>query len=191
MFCQCSSGVERFLGKEEVMRKEDKGKIIDSLAEQIQGSTHFYLADIGDLNATVTAELRRKCFEKEIKLVVVKNTLLRKALEKINFEHSEIFDVLTGHTSIMLSNIGNGPAKLIKDFSKKYSKPVLKAAYVEESVYLGSENLEALINIKSKEELIGDVISLLQSPARNAYQKSLAQIYLSDIPWSIISSLFP
>jgi Ribosomal protein L10 len=149
------------------MRKEDKGKIIDSLAEQIQGSTHFYLADIGDLNATVTAELRRKCFEKEIKLVVVKNTLLRKALEKINFEHSEIFDVLTGHTSIMLSNIGNGPAKLIKDFSKKYSKPVLKAAYVEESVYLGSENLEALINIKSKEELIGDVISLLQSPARN------------------------
>jgi len=101
------------------MRKEDKGKIIDSLAEQIQGSTHFYLADIGDLNATVTAELRRKCFEKEIKLVVVKNTLLRKALEKINFEHSEIFDVLTGHTSIMLSNIGNGPAKLIKDFFEK------------------------------------------------------------------------
>ncbi|HUW05590.1 MAG TPA: 50S ribosomal protein L10 [Williamwhitmania sp.] len=149
------------------MRKEDKGKIIESLAEQIQGSTHFYLADIGDLNATVTAELRRKCFEKEIKLVVVKNTLLRKALEKINFEHSEIFDVLSGHTSIMLSNTGNGPAKLIKDFAKKYSKPVLKAAYVEESVYVGSQNLDALVNIKSKEEVIGDVIALLQSPARN------------------------
>ncbi len=149
------------------MRKEDKGKIIDSLAEQIQGSAHFYLADIGDLNAAVTAELRRKCFEQDIKLVVVKNTLLTKALEKINFEHTEILSVLNGNTSIMFSNTGNGPAKLIKDFAAKNKKPVLKAAFVEQSVYVGAENLETLINIKSKEELVGDIIALLQTPARN------------------------
>jgi len=149
------------------MRKEDKGKIIDSLAEQIQGSAHFYLADIGDLNAAKTAELRRRCFEQEIKLVVVKNTLLRKAFEKINFEQTEILTVLNGCTSIMFSNTGNGPAKLIKDFAIKNKKPVLKAAFVEQSVYIGAENLEALVNIKSKEELVGDIILMLQTPAHN------------------------
>ncbi|SDB81918.1 50S ribosomal protein L10 [Williamwhitmania taraxaci] len=149
------------------MRKEDKGKIIESLAEQIQGSAHFYLADIGDLNAAKTAELRRKCFEQEIKLVVVKNTLLQKAFEKINFEHTEIFTVLNGSTSIMFSNSGNGPAKLIKDFAIKNKKPVLKAAFVEQSVYIGAENLDTLISIKSKNELVADIILMLQTPAKN------------------------
>jgi len=149
------------------MRKEDKGKIIDGLAEQIQGSAHFYLADIGDLNAAVTAELRRKCFEQNIKLVVVKNTLLAKALEKINFEHTEILSVLNGSTSIMFSATGNGPAKLIKDFAVKNKKPVLKAAFVEQSVYIGADNLDALVNIKSKDELVADIILMLQTPAKN------------------------
>lgn len=149
------------------MRKEDKGKIIDGLAEQIQGSAHFYLADIGDLNAAVTAELRRKCFEQNIKLVVVKNTLLAKALEKINFEHTEILSVLNGNTSIMFSATGNGPAKLIKDFAVKNKKPLLKAAFVEQSVYIGADNLDALVNIKSKEELVADIILMLQTPAKN------------------------
>ncbi|MEN8118967.1 MAG: 50S ribosomal protein L10 [Bacteroidota bacterium] len=149
------------------MRREDKSKLIDSLAEQINDTPHFYLADISDLNAIDSSELRRACFKKDIKLQVVKNTLLRRALEKSEKNVEEIYDILVDNTSIMFSEVGNVPAKLIKEFRKKKEKPLLKAAYVEESIYIGDNELETLANIKSKEELIGDIISLLQSPIKN------------------------
>ena len=149
------------------MRREDKSKLIDSLAEQINETPHFYLADISDLNAVDSSDLRRACFKQNIKLQVVKNTLLRKALEKSERNVEEIYNILVNNTSIMFSEVGNVPAKLIKEFRKKKDRPVLKAAFVEESIYIGDEQLEALVNIKSKEELIGDIISLLQSPIKN------------------------
>ena len=149
------------------MKREDKDKIINTLTDTINSSKHFYLADISNLNADTTSKLRRKCFEKEIKLVVVKNTLLRKALEKCSENFEELYDTLKNSTSIMFSESGSLPAKLIKEFRKTSDKPLLKAAYVEESIYIGDNQLEALASIKSKEELLGDLIALLQSPARN------------------------
>jgi len=149
------------------MIREDKNKLIDSLAEQINDNAHFYLTDISDLNALDSSDLRRACFKKDIKLQVVKNTLLKKAFEKSEKDVEEIYDVLVNNTSIMFSEVGNVPAKLIKEFRKKKDRPVLKAAYVEQSFYIGDDQLETLVNIKSKEELIGDIISLLQSPAKN------------------------
>ncbi len=149
------------------MKREEKNQIISDLAQKISESNHFYLADISELNAEDTSILRRKCFEKDIKLIVVKNTLLRKAFEQIDGDFQELYGVLENATSIMFSATGNLPAKLIKEFRKKHEKPVLKAAFVEESVYIGDNQLEALANIKSKEELIGDIIMLLQSPAKN------------------------
>jgi len=151
------------------MKKEDKGAIIEQLHTSIGEYAHFYLADIGGLNAAETSDFRRVCFKNDIKLVVVKNTLLEKALEKSAVDFSELYDSLKGETSLMLSNTGNAPAKLIKSFSKdsKKKKPVLKAAYVEESFYIGENQLDALINVKSKKDLIADVIALLQSPAKN------------------------
>jgi len=150
------------------MRREDKNVIIDTLAEQINQYPHFYLADTSTLNAAETSTLRRKCFEKQIKLVVVKNTLLQKALEKCGekADFSPLFDTLKGSTSIMFTEVGNVPAKLIKEFRKTHEKPVLKAAFVEESFYIGENQLEALVSLKSKNELIADVIALLQSPAK-------------------------
>ena len=149
------------------MNKEDKDKIIKSLIEKLDRSSNFYLADISELNAADTTALRRKCFEKEIELEVVKNTLLKKAFENSNGKYDELFGVLENPTSIMFTETANLPAKLIKEFRKNHKKPVLKAAYVQESIYVGENQLEALINIKSKFELIGDVIGLLQSPAKN------------------------
>ena len=149
------------------MRREDKSKLIDSLAEQIDATPHFYLADISDLNALDTSGLRRECFKKDVKLQVVKNTLLKKAFEKSGKNVEEIYNVLVDNTSIMFSEVGNAPAKLIKEFRKKKEKPILKAAFVEESIYIGDDQLETLTNIKSKEELIGDIITLLQSPMKN------------------------
>ena len=122
------------------------------------------MADISGLNAENTSDLRRLCFSQEVKLVVVKNTLLRKALENSGKDASELYDALKGNTSVMFTEQGNVPAKLIKEFSKKHKKPVLKAAYVEESVYVGAEQLDALVAVKSKNELIADVVALLQSP---------------------------
>jgi len=148
------------------MTRDEKKQVIDSLAQTISTSKHFYLADISNLNAENTSLLRRKCFEKEIKLLVVKNTLLRKALEQIGGEYDGIIDVLNNSTSIMLTDSSSAPAKLIKEFRRKLDRPVLKAAYVEESVYVGDDQLDALSNIKSKEELIGMVIAMLQSPAQ-------------------------
>ncbi len=149
------------------MTREEKNAIIDSLTEQINSRGHIYLTDISTMNAADTSALRRKCFEKGIKLIVVKNTLLKKALEKAEKDYSGLYEVLKNPTSIMLTDVANLPAKLIKEFRKEHEKPVLKAAYVEESVYIGDEQLEMLASLKSKEELIGDIITLLQSPMRN------------------------
>jgi large subunit ribosomal protein L10 len=148
------------------MKKEDKKVIIDALAEQLKQVPHFYLADTSGLNAENTSKLRKVCFEKNVKLVVVKNTLLRKALEKNNFAGTDLFKVLEGSTAVLFTEVANEPAKLIKSFGKEYGKPVLKGAYVQESLYIGAATLEDLVNIKSREELIGDIIGLLQSPAK-------------------------
>lgn len=149
------------------MKKEDKQVIIDNLAEKIEANNHFYLADISNLNAADTTKLRRMCFEKNINLVVVKNTLLKKALERSEDKFAELYDILNGPTSVMFCETGNVAAKLIKEFRKDHDRPVLKGAFVEESIYIGDELLETLVNIKSKEELIGDIILLLQSPMKN------------------------
>ncbi len=146
------------------MKSSEKKVIIESLQEQINSYSHFYLTDISGLNAEKTSALRRLCFNQDVKLVVVKNTLLRKALESSNKNVEEIYEALKGNTSVMFSENANIPAKLIKDFSKKHKKPVLKGAYVQESVYLGADQLEALIAVKSKNELIADVVAMLKSP---------------------------
>jgi large subunit ribosomal protein L10 len=149
------------------MRREEKNAIIDSLAERFKEYGHFYLTDTAQLNAADTSELRRKCFENDIKLIVVKNTLLKRALEQSTGNFEELYPVLKGTTSIMFTQSGNIPAKLIKEFRRSHGKPVLKGAYVQESVYIGDNQLDALISIKTREELIGDIIMLLQSPAKN------------------------
>lgn len=148
------------------MKSSEKQVIINNLQEQIDSYDHFYLADIAGLNAEDTSELRRLCFKQDVKLVVVKNTLLRKALESSEKNTEEIYDALKGNTSVMFTTVGNVPAKLIKEFAKKHKKPVLKAAFVEESVYMGAEQLDALVAVKSKNELIADVVALLQSPMK-------------------------
>jgi large subunit ribosomal protein L10 len=149
------------------MRREEKNSIIDGLREQINNASHFYLTDISNLNAADTSNLRRKCFEQQVELVVVKNTLLKKALEQSEGKFEELYDSLKDSTSIMFCDTGNVPAKLIRDFRKGHDRPVLKAAFVEESSYLGDEQLEMLSALKSKDELIGDVLALLQSPMKN------------------------
>ncbi|MCQ2064376.1 MAG: 50S ribosomal protein L10 [Bacteroidaceae bacterium] len=150
------------------MKKEDKAVVIESLKQTIQSYAAFYLVDVTGLNSTATSDLRRKCFKNEIKMVLVKNTLLQKALEQLDADYSPLFGSLKGTTALMLSNVANAPAKLIKEVAdKKTGIPGLKAAYAEESFYIGANQLEALVNIKSKKELIADVIALLQSPAKN------------------------
>ena len=149
------------------MRREEKDVIIENLAQRLNATKHFYLTDISELNAEETSNLRRKCFESEISLLVVKNTLLRKAMEKSEGAYDDLYDVLKDSTSIMFCETGNIPAKLIKEMRKTMEKPVLKAAFVEESVYIGDDQLDVLSKIKSKEELLGDLLTLLQSPATN------------------------
>lgn len=149
------------------MRLEEKQTIIDSLAETLEEYSHFYLTDTAELNAAHTSDLRRACFEKDIKLIVVKNTLLKRALDKSEKNFEELYDVLKGSTSVMFSNTGNIPAKLLQDFRKKHDKPVLKGAFVEESVYLGDDKIDILAALKSKDELLADLIALLRSPMQN------------------------
>lgn len=149
------------------MRREEKDTIIDNLTQQLTGSKHFYLADTSGLNAEQTSRLRRKCYDREIRLLVVKNTLLRKALEKVEGDFESLYNVLKDSTSIMFCDSGSIPAKLIKEFRKANEKPILKAAFVEESIYIGDDQLEALASLKSKNELIADVLALIQSPMRN------------------------
>lgn len=149
------------------MRKEEKRAIIDDLAEMIKATPNFYVADISGLNAEATYQLRKLCFEQKVKLMVVKNTLLQKALEQIEFSETDIFETLKGSSALMLAETANAPAKLIKEFRKSGDKPALKSAYVQECLFVGENTLEELVNIKSREELIGDIVGLLQSPAKN------------------------
>ncbi|MDE6629331.1 MAG: 50S ribosomal protein L10 [Muribaculaceae bacterium] len=150
------------------MKKEDKGIIISKIAETLKEYGCFYLVETAGLNAERTSALRRECAKSDIKLMVVKNTLLHKALESLEGDYAEIYPALKESTSIMFSNVGNAPAKLLKSFRQKDDVlPKLKAAYVEETIYVGEDQLETLANIKSKNELIADVVALLQSPAKN------------------------
>ena len=149
------------------MRKEDKSQLIETLTEDLKAAKYLYITDISDMNVENTSKLRRLCFKREVKLVVVKNTLLHKAMEKSGKDFGNLYDVLKGHTSIMIAEQGNVPAKLIKEFRKTSAKPLLKGAYVEEMIFIGDNKLEALMAIKTKNELIADVIALLNSPAKN------------------------
>ncbi|MDR0982869.1 MAG: 50S ribosomal protein L10 [Culturomica sp.] len=146
------------------MKREEKQVIIDSLTEQLQSYKHLYISDISGLDAAATQKLRSECFKAGVKLIQVKNTLLKVALDGLETNYEELYVALTGSSAIMLSETANVPAKLIKEFRKGADKPILKAAYVEESVYVGDNQLESLVTIKSKEELLGDIILLLQSP---------------------------
>ena len=148
------------------MNKQERNQVIDNLVTVLQENSNIYVADTAELDAELTSDLRRACFNKDVELQVVKNSLLSKAMERSEKDFEEMPSVLKGYTSLMLSEVANAPAKLIKEFRKKSEKPILKAAYVEQSVYIGHESLEALVSLKSKEELIGDVILLLQSPAK-------------------------
>jgi large subunit ribosomal protein L10 len=149
------------------MTREEKNQEIDKLTAVLKETEILYVADIAGLDAKQTSDLRRSCFKNGIQISVVKNTLLKKAIERSEKDFGAIVDTLKGNTSIMLSETGNAPAKMMKEFRKKAEKPILKGAYIEEAVFIGDDQLEALANLKSKGELIGDVIALLQSPAKN------------------------
>ncbi len=149
------------------MTREEKSNMIESIKSNLDSNSIVYLADCSGLDADSTSKLRRACFKSNIKLSVVKNTLLFRAMEEVDKDFGELKSVLKGNTTLMLSDIGNAPAKVIKNFRKKSEKPILKGAFVEESIYLGDDLLETLVNIKSKEELLGEIVSLLQSPTKN------------------------
>lgn len=149
------------------MTREEKSQVIEELTAQLADSTNIYLTDISGLDAVNTSDLRRACFKAGVKLSVVKNTLLAKAMEASEKDFGELPETLKGNTSVMYSETGNAPAKVIKAFRKKSEKPLLKGAFIEEAIYIGDEQLDTLVNIKSREELIGDIIGLLQSPAKN------------------------
>lgn len=149
------------------MTREEKSIVIEDLTAQLTDNSVVYLADISGLDAGTTSNLRRACFKANVKLAVVKNTLLAKAMEASDKEFGELPSVLKGNTSIMFSEVGNAPAKVIKEFRKKNEKPLLKGAFVDEGIYVGDDYLDTLVNIKSKDEVIGDIVGLLQSPAKN------------------------
>ncbi len=150
------------------MRKEDKYTVVENISNILKSYSCVYLAETAGLDAEKTSDLRRACANADVKLVVVKNTLLKKAMEQSDVDYSGLYPALKGSTSLLLSNTGNAPAKLLKSFVKKGDTlPVLKAAFVEESVYMGAEQLDFLASLKSKNELIADVVALLQSPAKN------------------------
>ena len=161
------------------MTKEQKVQEIQDLTDKLSLVKNLYLTDIAGLDAVQTTALRRACFNSNIKLSVVKNTLLEKAMEASDKDFGNLKEVLKGNTSLMFSDVGNTPAKLIKNFRKKSEKPLLKGAYIEEAIYIGDDQIDVLESIKSKEELIGEVITLLQSPAKNvisALQSSRSNI---------------
>jgi large subunit ribosomal protein L10 len=149
------------------MKIEQKSQIIDQIAKDLADYSNVYVTDISGFTVETVNQLRRICFRKDVKIKVVKNTLLKRAMDKSENDYSEIYPALVGETSIMLSNVGNLPARIIKDFRSKNSKPLLKAAYIEQATYFGDDQLDALCNVKSRDELIGDIVGLLQSPARN------------------------
>ena len=149
------------------MTREEKSRVIEDLTAQLAETNVIYVADISGLDAESTSDLRRACFKAGIKLEVVKNTLLEKAMESSDNNYGDLPTILKGNTSIMIAENGNAPAKVIKDFRKKSDKPVLKGAYIHEAVFIGDNQLDALVALKSKEEVIGEIIGLLQSPAKN------------------------
>ncbi len=149
------------------MKKEDKKAVIEKVVTLLQEYNHFYVTDITALDAAETSELRRKCFDNDIKLMMVKNTLFEKALTQLGEQYNGIFEVLKGTSAVMFTHTGNVPARLIKEIRKTKEKPLIKGAYVEESIFIGDNNLEKLATLKSKDELVGDIIGLLQSPAKN------------------------
>jgi large subunit ribosomal protein L10 len=149
------------------MTREEKSQVIEELTLQLADNANIYLADISGLNAGSTSDLRRICFKSNVKLAVIKNTLLAKAMEASDKDFGDLPSVLKGNTSVMYSETGNAPAKIIKAFRKKSDKPLLKGAFIEHAIYIGDEQLDALVDIKSKEEMIGEIIGLLQSPAKN------------------------
>ncbi len=148
------------------MKKEVKDTIIVELGQKMKDYAHFYLVDVTGLNAEATSNLRRKCFQKEIKMVVVKNNLLHKAFEASDVNYEPIYTALKGNTAVLFSNTANVPAKLLKEYAKE-GIPALKAAYVEESIYVGADKLAELAALKSKNEVIAEIVALLQSPAKN------------------------
>ncbi|WP_431136553.1 50S ribosomal protein L10 [Psychroserpens mesophilus] len=149
------------------MTRQEKSQVIEELTAQLADNANIYLADISGLNAGNTSDLRRACFKANVQLSVVKNTLLTKAMEASERDFGNLPTVLKGNTSVMYSETGNAPAKVIKNFRKKSDKPLLKGAFIEEAIYIGDDQLDMLVDIKSREELIGDIVSLLQSPAKN------------------------
>ncbi len=149
------------------MTREEKSQVIEVLTGRLTENSIIYLTDISGLNALQTSNLRRACFKANINLAVVKNTLLAKAMERSDKDFGELPSTLKGNTSLMFSEIGNAPAKVIKEFRKSSDRPILKGAYVEEAIFVGDDLLNTLVSIKSKEELIGDIITILQSPAKN------------------------
>lgn len=152
------------------MTRQEKDQFIESLAEKLANSNNFYLADISGLSVSDSNDLRRSCFNNGVELQVVKNTLLKKAMEKAEGSYDESYEVLKGNTALLFAEIGSAPAKLIKKFRKDHEKPVLKGAFVEESFYIGDEQLSTLANIKSKNEIIGEIISLLHLLRKMLYQ---------------------
>ncbi len=149
------------------MTREEKSKVIEDLTAQLAGTNVIYLADISGLDAETTSNLRRTCFKAGIELAVVKNTLLEKAMEASTNDYGDLPSTLKGNTSILIAENGNAPAKIIKEFRKKSDKPVLKGAFIHQAVFIGDNQLDALIALKSKDEVIGEIIGLLQSPAKN------------------------
>ena len=150
------------------MTKEEKAKYIDDLTAELTASNIFYLADTAELTVEVVNNLRRRCFQSNIRMKVVKNTLLEKAMERVEGrDYGQLGTVLTGQTAIMFSEVGNVPAKLIQEFRKKNEKPILKGAYINEAIFIGDNQLATLSTLKSRDEVIGDIIGLLQSPAKN------------------------
>ena len=149
------------------MTREEKSQVIETLTAQLSDNANIYLADISGLDAGNTTNLRRACFKAGVQLAVVKNTLLKKAMESSDKDFGELTNILKGNTSLMISETGNAPAKVIKEFRKKSDKPLLKGAYIQESIYVGDNQLDSLVELKSKDELVGEIIGLLQSPAKN------------------------
>jgi len=150
------------------MTREEKAKYIDDLTQELSEAGIFYLADTADLTVEVVNTLRRRCFQSNIRMRVVKNTLLEKAMDRVEGrDFGGLRGTLSGATSILFSEVGNAPAKLIQEFRKKNPKPILKGAYIDEAVFVGDNQLDTLVALKSREELIGDIIGILQSPAKN------------------------
>ena len=149
------------------MTRQEKNLAIDNLNTQLSQNKNFYLTDISGLTAESNSDLRRLCFKSDVQIQVIKNTLLRKAMDKNNVDFAELYQELKGNTAIMFAESGNAPAKVIKEFRKKQDKPILKAAFIEESFYFGDDQVEVLSTLKSKDELIGEIITLLQSPPKN------------------------